>query len=218
MAVRKKLPRSPARLPPDPRRGREPHAHNGLLPGSAAPRAGRALPVPRVRLLPGRPPAVSGILAATDHPNLHLLTYNEAYARRWGRTSLYTPMVVADGGAGGGGGGLPRRDRGRGGARQKLGVYVDANESGVKIDSDRLEAESHDVLVMVYEDRSETVKIPKGPDKGKKVVHRDLVRDMVKVGEWARGKCCLATASADGTRHGGRGARAGSDERADCGG
>ncbi|KAI1491252.1 thioredoxin-like protein [Biscogniauxia mediterranea] len=92
---------------------------------------------------PARPPAVPGILAATDHPNLHLLTLRwdqqrqKAYVHRWGGTSLYTPMVV------------------------KLGVYVDANESGVRIDSDQLEAESHDVFVVVYEDRSETVKVPK---------------------------------------------------------
>ncbi|KAI5923604.1 thioredoxin-like protein [Camillea tinctor] len=169
------------------------------------------------------PPAVPGILDATNHPNLHLLTYNvtyfdhlghrdpyasprwdqrqKAYVRRWGRNSLYTPMVVVGGVADGGSGGGSRDeiDGVVGRAREALRqvgedwhIYVDVNESGVRIDSDRLEAEAHDVLAVVYEDRSEMVKIPKGPNKGKKVMHKNVVKDIVKIGEWAGGNVVLA--------------------------
>ncbi|KAI1496938.1 thioredoxin-like protein [Biscogniauxia marginata] len=115
------------------------------------------------------------------------------YVRRWGRNSLYTPMVVVSGVADRGSAGGTRAEiegvatRAREAMRRIIAdrhMYLDANDTDVRIDSDWLEAEKHDVFVIVYEDRSETFKIPRGPNKGKKVVHKNVVKDLLKIGEW----------------------------------
>ncbi|KAI0468484.1 thioredoxin-like protein [Xylaria cf. heliscus] len=161
-------------------------------------------------------PAMQTILEATQNPNLQVLTYDvtffdhlgwedtysnprwderqKQYAKRWGRNSLYTPMVVVNGVADGGSGGGSKaeiegvvkraRDMGHG---MDWHIHLDANDTNVKIDSDKLEITRHDVLVVVYEDRSEVVKIGKGPNKGKKVPHKNVVKDIVKIGEWSGG-------------------------------
>ncbi|KAH8651437.1 thioredoxin-like protein [Xylariales sp. PMI_506] len=161
-------------------------------------------------------PAIPSILEATQNPNLQVLTYDvtffdhlgwkdtyanprwderlKNYVKRWGRNTLYTPMVVvggvADGGSGGGSkleiDGVVQRARDMTHTRG-WHIYLDANDTNVKIDSDKLEIARHDVLVIVYEDKSEVVKIGKGPNKGKKVPHKNVVRDIVKIGEWMGG-------------------------------
>ncbi|KAI1119775.1 thioredoxin-like protein [Nemania abortiva] len=161
-------------------------------------------------------PAMPMILDATQDPNLQVLTYDvtffnhlgwedtyanprwderlKNYVKKWGRNSLFTPMVVVNGVADGGS---------AGGTREEIGgvihtareiahgmdwhILLDANDTHVKIDSDKLEITKHDVLVIVYEDRTEVVKIGKGPNKGKKVPHKNVVRDIVKIGEWTGG-------------------------------
>ncbi|KAH8680955.1 thioredoxin-like protein [Xylariales sp. PMI_506] len=196
------------------------------------------------------PPAVPSILDATNHPNILHLTYDvtyfdhlgwkdtfsnprwdqrqKSYVRKWGRTSLYTPMVVvngvADGGSGGGSksevDGVVQRAR-ETGAALGFHIYVDANETGVRIDTDlpapvapmsapptmMMTAEGgvvadaalppptpppassalYDILFVTYGDGTEVVKITKGPNKGKKVSHKNVVREISKIGEWKGG-------------------------------
>jgi len=134
------------------------------------------------------PPAVPGILEATQHPNLQHVTYDvtyfdhlgwkdthsnprwdqrqKNYVRKWGRSTLYTPMVVVNGvvDAGSGGGsraeidGVVQRAR-EIQHRQNWHIYLDTNDTHVKVDTDRLEAEPHDVSIIVYRTTTEVVKI-----------------------------------------------------------
>lgn len=133
-------------------------------------------------------PAMPTILEATQNPNLQVLTYDvtffdhlgwtdtyasprwderlKQYVKKWGRSSLYTPMVVvngvADGGSSGGSkaeiDGVVKRARDMAHAMD-WHIYLDANDKNVKIDSDKLEIAVHDVLVIVYEDKTEVIKI-----------------------------------------------------------
>jgi len=169
------------------------------------------------------PPAIPAILegAAQLGPNVLLLTYNvtlfdhlgwkdtladrrlgdarqRAYARKWGRKDLYTPMVVGNGSVNGPGAGgkaemegIVTRSRAGNG---DLGwtVYLDINdqESAVRIDSDRVVVEEGDgsevfeVVMAVYDPRPQTVKVKSGTNKGKKLEHQNVVTELVRVGEW----------------------------------
>ncbi|KAK7430699.1 hypothetical protein QQZ08_002743 [Neonectria magnoliae] len=161
------------------------------------------------------PPAIPGIQDATSHPNLLLLTYDvtifdhlgwkdtfampasdqrqRAYVKRWDRTSLFTPQIVVNGVVdGSGAGGKDEVDGivGRGREIQRAmdwHIYVDANDTDVRIDSDKYEIEPHDILLVLYNHKEETVKIGKGPNKGKKVKHRNVATNIIKIGEWAGG-------------------------------
>jgi hypothetical protein len=134
------------------------------------------------------PPAIPSILEATNGPNLHHLTYDvtffdnqgwkdtfanprwderlKSYVKRWGRGSLYTPMVVVNGVADGGSAGGSKEEingvvqHARALAQQmNWHMYLDTNDTHVRIDTDKLEAQRHDVLAVVYEDKTEIVKI-----------------------------------------------------------
>jgi hypothetical protein len=165
------------------------------------------------------PPAIPGIHEGTANPNLLLLTYNvtifdhlgwkdtlatstsdqrqRAYVKRWQRNSLFLPQVVVNGIADGSGGGgrsdvqeIVQRARE---AQSSLGwnIYVEANDTEVRIDTDRQEIESHDILLVTYKSEDEKVKISKGPNKGKKLVHRNAVTEIVKIGEWIGGNLTI---------------------------
>ncbi|KAJ9138424.1 DUF1223-domain-containing protein [Pleurostoma richardsiae] len=162
------------------------------------------------------PPAIPGILEGTNHPNLQLLSYNvtlfdhlgwkdtfatpqwdarqRAYVKKWGRNSLYTPMVVVNGIADGSGAGGKDEvaniaSQARSGLKAAMDwhIYVDANDTDVRIDSDKQEIEPHDILLVVFDTKSEKVKVGKGPNKGKKIEHRNVVKEVTKIGEWTGG-------------------------------
>lgn len=134
------------------------------------------------------PPAMPTILEATQNPNIQHLTYDvtffdhlgwkdqyanprwderlRSYVKRWGRNSLYTPMVVVNGVADGGSGGGTKAEIEGVVARARemmhdmpWHIYLDANDTHVKIDSDKPEIVSHDVLIIAYADKSEVIKI-----------------------------------------------------------
>ena len=161
------------------------------------------------------PPAVPGIHDATANPNLLLLTYNvtlfdhlgwkdtvasntwdqrqRAYIKKWQRNSLFTPQIIVNGiadGSGAGGREEVREIAQRARASQssmEWHIYADANDTEVRIDSDLEEGESYDILLVVYKSGDDRVKIGKGPNKGKKLVHRNIVTNIVKIGEWNGG-------------------------------
>jgi hypothetical protein len=169
------------------------------------------------------PPAISDIQDATNHPNLLLLTYNvtifdhlgwkdthassswdqrqRAYAKKWGRNSLFTPQIVVNGvsdGSGAGGKTEIQDIIGRARSMQQTmdwHIYVDANDTEVRIDSDRYEIEPHDVFVVVYAGKDENVKVGGGPNKRKKMNHRNVVMNVMKIGEWAGGNLTLTLPS-----------------------
>ena len=64
----------------------------------------------------------------------------------------------------------------------------------MKIASDSTEAEVHDVVLISYnsDSKGETVKVGKGPNKGKKMAHNNLVKEVFKIEEWAGGPRVIA--------------------------
>ncbi|KAF5696570.1 hypothetical protein FGLOB1_13427 [Fusarium globosum] len=165
------------------------------------------------------PPAISGILQGANHPNLLLLTYNvtlfdhmgwkdtfaksawdqrqRAYAMKQQHKTLCTPQVIVNGVADGSGAGgkesiqeIVQRAR----AVQidrPWHIYLDANDTEVRIDSDAEMAEEHDIIIILFRSGDEKVKIGKGPNKGVKLDHRNVVTDMLKIGKWTGGDVTL---------------------------
>lgn len=163
------------------------------------------------------PPALPGIYKTVlSNPNALLLTYNvtywdhsgwkdtfarpewdnkqKAYAAKWGSKGIYTPQVVVDGLADGVGSedavleitGRAVLEREK--LVEKVGsLTLSATGDSVRIVSDKAEAEVYDVLVVTFDPREQSVKIGAGPNKRKKLVHRNVVSEVVKVGEWAGG-------------------------------
>ncbi|CAK7203132.1 hypothetical protein SEUCBS139899_005861 [Sporothrix eucalyptigena] len=187
------------------------------------------------------PPAVPGIQkAVTEKPNRLLLTYNvtlfdhlgwkdtlagpmgdqrqRAYIKKWGRNTLFTPQVVVNGLIDTSGTkGADDIDETIGHARTSLRlpfhVYLDANDTEVRIDSDAPVPHSaqvetgdkttpgptpavpvpiYDILVATYRAGDQTVKIGKGPNKGKKLPHLNAVSSVAKIGQWQGGDLTVA--------------------------
>jgi hypothetical protein len=57
----------------------------------------------------------------------------------------------------------------------------------IKIASETTETEVFDVVVIGYDKSAEKVKVGKGPNKGKKMLHMNMVKDVTKIEEWAGG-------------------------------
>ncbi|KAL5341763.1 thioredoxin-like protein [Aspergillus crustosus] len=151
-------------------------------------------------------------------PNIALLTFNvtyfdrtdwtdtfaqkswdsrqRGYVGRWNRKSLFTPQVVVDGVVDGPGQtvgdslGLVEQARE---IRRTRGwnILLDANDTDVRIDSDRAESVPHDIVLVVYDPTVQTVKVGKGVNKGKKIPHRNLVKSVQKIGSWEGGNLTL---------------------------
>ncbi|ORX88690.1 thioredoxin-like protein [Clohesyomyces aquaticus] len=71
-------------------------------------------------------------------------------------------------------------------------IYLDANDTDIGIDSDCAEAESHDILLVIYRAGEEVVKAGKGPNKGKKLKHANIAKQVRKIGEWKGGDLTMA--------------------------
>jgi len=70
-------------------------------------------------------------------------------------------------------------------------IYLDANDTDVRIDSTAETVDRHDIFVILYRASDEKVKIGKGPNKGKKLNHRNAVTNVMKIGEWTGGNLTL---------------------------
>ncbi|ETN44144.1 uncharacterized protein HMPREF1541_10694 [Cyphellophora europaea CBS 101466] len=116
-----------------------------------------------------------------------------AYSKRWSRTAAFTPQVIIDGIADGTGAKegdfnsiLSNAIEARNNSPLAVGMEKVDNRR-LKIASETVETEVYDVVVISYEARAEVVKVGKGPNKGKKLEHRNVVREVVKIEEWAGG-------------------------------
>lgn len=165
------------------------------------------------------PPAIPSIHTASDDPNVLLLSYNvtlfdsagwkdtfantnsdnrhRAYARKWGRNSIFTPQIVANGAADGNGRTTDDARavvrQGRDAVRtQGRNIYIDANDNEVRVDTDTVEAQPHEVLLVLFDSKDQNIKVGKGPNKGKKLNHRNVVTDVIKVGDWTGGNAVWA--------------------------
>ena len=128
-----------------------------------------------------------------------------AYAKKWQRSNLFTPQVVVNGSADGNGAGgktsildLIQRARFIQGAMD-WHIYLDVNDTEFRIDPDKPlpmlmtehNTETYDILVVVFRDGAETVKVRKSPNKGKKINHMNVVKNVMKIGEWQGGNMTL---------------------------
>lgn len=166
------------------------------------------------------PPVIPNVLEATMSPNVVLLSYNvthfdhlgwkdtfgntswdrrqREYVMKWSRNSIFTPQIIVNGVVdGNGAGGKSEMMELVASARMMQKsmdwhIYLDANDTDIRIDTDKAEAETHDILVVVYRGSEEVVKVGKGPNKGKKIKHRNVVKQVMKFGEWNGGDMVLA--------------------------
>ena len=70
-------------------------------------------------------------------------------------------------------------------------IIIDTNDSQLRVDSNLPEAEVHDILIITYEPKPEIVKVKKGANKGIKMEHRNVVKAVMKVGEWRGGNITI---------------------------
>ncbi|KIW99728.1 uncharacterized protein Z518_11141 [Rhinocladiella mackenziei CBS 650.93] len=162
------------------------------------------------------PPALPLIHDATNNPNLLLLTYDvtywnpssgwddtfgstqwdsrqRQYVTKWGRNGLFTPQIIVDGVSDGIGATkddvnqvIMKAMELRNGMTWALGIDRVGNE--LRLASELPEADMvYDVFIIQYDPQLQTVKVGKGPNKGKKVPHRNVVKGLMRIGEWRGG-------------------------------
>lgn len=161
------------------------------------------------------PPAIPTIHRAVNGPNLLLLTYNVTYWNnpdwadtfsnpawdqrqrqyivKWGRTGIFTPHVIADGvtdGVGARNGEVASivaraRDISN---NMAWSINIDRDGDTLVIKSDLAESETFDVVIVSYDPKPQVIKVTKGTNKGKKVPHQNVVKDIQKIGEWKGGE------------------------------
>ncbi|KEF55948.1 uncharacterized protein A1O9_07528 [Exophiala aquamarina CBS 119918] len=162
------------------------------------------------------PPALPGIHDATNNPNLLLLTYDvtywnassgwedtfgssqwdsrqRQYVQRWGRNGIFTPQIVIDGVSDGIGATKENINEVITKAMEvrnnmQWAVGLDRVGNDLRIASEMPEADQvYNVYIVKFQPTHETVKVGKGPNKGKKVPHRNIVKELTQVGEWRGG-------------------------------
>jgi hypothetical protein len=108
-----------------------------------------------------------------------------AYARAMGRDGVYTPQVVVNGRAEGDGldaGGLAalvqRGDRGGGDPEVRL------SGGAVSIGAGRAPAGGAEVWLVRYDPRTIDVAVRRGENAGRTLPHKDVVHEMVLLGDW----------------------------------
>ena len=163
------------------------------------------------------PPAIANINAIADRPDILALTFAVTYwdqlgwkdvfatkqytdrqwefARGFGHDQVWTPQVVINGrtdvvGARRGelDAALAKADRGTG------GPSVDVEAGTVKVSG--AAAKPGDVWVVRYDPRTIQVAIKAGENGGRTIGHRNVVRQLVKVGHWTGGAASFAVPAA----------------------
>jgi hypothetical protein len=153
------------------------------------------------------PPAAANVRAVSDRPDVLALAFEVdywdrlgwkdtfsspawtarqyAYARAMGRDGVYTPQIVVNGRTEGDGldaGGLATlMERGDRGAS---GPSVAFDGRTVKIGQGAAPAGGAEVWVARYDPRVVEVAVRRGENAGRTLPHKDVVREMVLVGQW----------------------------------
>jgi len=111
-----------------------------------------------------------------------------AYAKALGLREVYTPQVVIDGRA--------QAPAVRSDAVDKLVTeaarrphdppeMVFLGEDRVAVGSGKMPRGGAEVWLVRYDPREQDVEVKKGENRGKTIVHRNVVRELVKLGPWA---------------------------------
>ena len=121
----------------------------------------------------------------------------KAYATKSGKPGVFTPQVIFNGLADGVG---AREEELMDIASRAMTAreYVDVGSltvsvfgEDVRIASDKMEAETYDVIVVVYNPKEQIIKVGAGPNKRKKLSHKNVVVDMMKIGTWSGGNVVI---------------------------
>ncbi len=127
------------------------------------------------------------------HGNAAWDARQRAYVTKWARQGIFTPQVIVDGIADGVGRQegevndiLSKAIETRNNMDWAVGLEKASNYE-LKIASEKTETEKYDVILVTYDPQTELVKIGSGPNKGKKMPHTNLVKDLAKIEEWEGG-------------------------------
>ena len=154
------------------------------------------------------PPANANLLTVVDRPDILALSFGVTYwdalgwkdtfakdqytQRQWdyahglGHTNVFTPQLVVDGRRDGVGVSpadfaslIKAGDRGKGGPALKLGP------DAVGIGAGAAPRSAADVWLVRYDPRVEQVAIKRGENTGKTLPHRNVVKQLVRLGAWS---------------------------------
>ena len=109
-----------------------------------------------------------------------------AYQMRWKLKEIYTPEIVVGG-----------AKESPGSDREKVEALIKADKPGpgpriqvlrkgtrVTVGDGSAAMGSFDVWLMRYDPRKREVKVERGENRGKTVIHRNVVRELVRLGAW----------------------------------
>ena len=109
-----------------------------------------------------------------------------AYQMRWKLKEIYTPEIVVGGAKESPGSdrdkveGLLKDDKAGPGPKvqfQRMGTRVTVGDGSAA-------AGTFDVWLVRYDPRKREVKVEKGENRGKTVIHRNVVRELIRLGAW----------------------------------
>jgi hypothetical protein len=152
------------------------------------------------------PPANANVNALADRPEVLALSFAVTYwdalgwkdtfdspaftQRQWdyahhaGRTNVATPQVIVNGGATANGGDLGELQRLAAQAGSpKGGPAIGAKNGAVSLAAGKI-PQPATVWLVRYDPRVRWVSISAGENNGRKLPHRDVVRELVSLGEW----------------------------------
>ncbi len=167
------------------------------------------------------PPANAAVASIADRPDVLALSFGVtywdqlgwtdtfghpafterqwAYARRFRRDQVYTPQVVVNGRVHSVGNSRPLLDRLVRENDRRGGPSVALGDGAVSVGAGAGRAE---VWMVRYDPRTLPVPIRRGENGGKTLPHRNVVRELVKVGDWtgAANRYALPKATQAGLR------------------
>lgn len=153
------------------------------------------------------PPANANVMALSDRPELLTLSFGVTYwdqlgwkdtfakkqytgrqwdyARAFHRSEVFTPEVVVNGRADVTGidsgelESLIRRE-----AAEDRAVAVSIADGAIRLDSGNRKERAADVWLVRYDPNIEQVAIARGENEGRTLPHRNVVKELVKIGSW----------------------------------
>lgn len=167
------------------------------------------------------PPANANLLTVVDRPDILALSFGVTYwddlgwkdtfardqytQRQWdyarglGHANVFTPQIVVDGRRDGVGARLADFTALiQGAGRGADGPALTVQPAAVSIGAAAAPAQAADVWLVRYDPRVEQVSVKRGENTGKTLPHRNVVKQLVRLGGWSGGAMRFALpASAD---------------------
>ncbi len=153
------------------------------------------------------PPAIANVNALADRPDVLTLTFAVTYwdqlgwkdtfatpaqtARQWdyargfGHDQVWTPQVIVDGRGDVVGARAGQVEGLLAKTPPRVGPAIDLTGAGVAIGSGTAPAGGADVWLVRYDPRTVSVAVRAGENSGRRIDHRNVVRQLVKLGHWS---------------------------------